>query len=101
MIRRPPRSTLFPYTTLFRSMFGMLAVFAEFERDLIRERVIAGLRRAKALGKRIGRPRTQVGRDQILALREAGLSYRVIGRRLCISPALAHRLARQTPVDTG
>jgi len=72
----------------------MLAVFAEFERDLIRERVIAGLRRAKALGKRIGRRRTQVGR-------EAGLSYRVIGRRLHISPALAHRLARQTPVDAG
>ena len=79
----------------------MLAVFAEFERDLIRERVIAGLRRAKALGKRVGRPRTQVDRDQILALREAGLSYRVIGHRLRISAALAHRLARQTPVDAG
>ena len=82
-------------------MFGMLAVFAEFERDLIRERIIAGLRRAKALGKRIGRPRTQVDRDQILALREAGLSYRVIGHRLRISAALAHRLARQTPVVAG
>src|SRR2546428_11876981 len=99
MIRRPPRSTLFPYTTLFRAMFGMLAVFAEFERDLIRERVVAGLRRAKALGKRVGRPRTRVDRDQILALREAGLSYRMIGRRLRISPALAHRLARQSPVN--
>ncbi len=88
-------------TSAGRAMFGMLAVFAEFERDLIRERVIAGLRRAKALGKRIGRPPTQVGRDQILALREVGLSYRVIGRRLRISPALAHRLARQTPVDGG
>ena len=88
-------------TSAGRAMFGMLAVFAEFERDLIRERVIAGLRRAKALGKRVGRPRTQVDRDQILALREAGLSYRVIGRRLRISPALAHRLARQTSVDAG
>ncbi len=88
-------------TSAGRAMFGMLAVFAEFERDLIRERVIAGLRRAKALGKRIGRPRTQVDRAQILALREAGLSYRVIGSRLRISPALAHRLARQIPVDAG
>jgi DNA invertase Pin-like site-specific DNA recombinase len=82
-------------------MFGMLAVFAEFERDLIRERVIAGLRRAKALGKRLGRPRTHVGQDQVLALREAGLSYRVIGRRLRISAALAHRLARRAPVEAS
>ena len=88
-------------TAAGRAMFGMLAVFAEFERDLIRERVIAGLRRAKALGKRVGRPRTQVDRDQILALRVAGLSYRVIGHRLRISAALAHRLARQTSVDAG
>ena len=82
-------------------MFGMLAVFAEFERDLIRERVVAGLRRARALGTRLGRARTHVGREQVLALREAGLSYRVIGRRLRISAALAHRLARPTPMEAG
>jgi DNA invertase Pin-like site-specific DNA recombinase len=75
-------------------MFGMLAVFAEFERDLIRERVVGGLQRAKALGKRIGRPPSAVSRGPVVALREAGLSYREIGRRLRISPALAHRLAR-------
>ena len=40
-----------------RALFGMLAVFAELERDLIRERVIAGVRRARALGKHLGRPR--------------------------------------------
>jgi len=88
-------------TAAGRAMFGMLAVFAEFERDLIRERVVAGLRRARALGKRLGRPRTHVGREQVLALREAGLSYRMIGRRLHISAALAHRLARPTPVEAG
>ena len=81
-------------TSAGKALFGMLAVFAEFERDLIRERVIAGVRRAKALGKRLGRPRAPVSREQVLALREAGLSYRTIGRRLRISPALAHRLAR-------
>ncbi len=59
-------------TAAGRAMFGMLAVFAEFERDLIREL------RAKALGKRIGRPPSTVGRDQVVALRETGLSYRVI-----------------------
>lgn len=81
-------------TAAGRAMFGMLAVFAEFERDMIRERVIGGLQRARALGKRIGRPPAQVDRGQVLALRLAGLSYRKIGRRLRISAALAHRLAR-------
>ena len=83
-------------TSAGKALFGMLAVFAEFERDLIRERVIAGIQRAKALGKRLGRPRAPVSREQVLALREAGLSYRTIGRRLRISPALAHRLARDS-----
>ena len=76
-----------------RAMFGMLAVFAEFERDLIRERVTAGVHRAKAAGKRIGRPRAQVSGEEVLALRKSGLSYRAIGRRLRISAGLAHRRA--------
>jgi DNA invertase Pin-like site-specific DNA recombinase len=88
-------------TAAGRAMFGMLAVFAEFERDLIRERVVAGLQRAKALGKRVGRPPSAVSRGQVVALREAGLSYRGIGRRLCISPALAHRLARDPSSEPG
>lgn len=40
-----------------RAMFQMLGVFSEFERGMIRERVNAGLARAKAQGKRLGRPR--------------------------------------------
>ena len=85
-------------TTTFagRAMFGMLAVLAEFERDLIREQVVAGPQRAKAHGKRVGRPPSQVGREQVLALRQAGFSYRAIGRHLRISAALAHRLAHDT-----
>ncbi len=81
-------------TSAGRAMFGMLAVFAEFERDLIRERVSAGVRRAQAAGKRIGRPRAQVSGEQVLALRKVGLSYRAIGHRLRISAGLAYRRAR-------
>src|SRR5256885_1633046 len=80
MIRRPPRSTLFPYTTLFRSELHALGVafvslaegidattpagklqmhilgaIAEFERGRIVERIKAGLARAKAQGRRLGR----------------------------------------------
>ena len=39
-----------------KMMFGMLSVFSEFERSMIRERVIAGQQRAKSEGKHIGRP---------------------------------------------
>lgn len=42
-----------------RAMFGMLSVFAEFEREVIRERVFAGLARARAEGKRLGRRRLE------------------------------------------
>ena len=41
-----------------RALFGMLSVFSEFERAMIRDRVMAGLDRARSSGKRLGRPRT-------------------------------------------
>ena len=41
-----------------RMLFGMLGVFSEFERAMIRDRVMAGLDRARSSGKRLGRPRT-------------------------------------------
>src|SRR5262249_19699287 len=50
-----------------KALFQMMGVFAEFERSMIQERVRAGLRRAKAEGKRLGRPRI------ILAARKGGL----------------------------
>ncbi len=53
-----------------------------------------GLSEPESSGKAVGRPRTRVTRDQVLALRSQGLSYRAAARRLHISPALAHRLAQ-------
>jgi DNA invertase Pin-like site-specific DNA recombinase len=56
-----------------RALFGMLAVFAEFERDLIIDRVRAGLARARAQGKRLGRPRIHhVDIAKAVALRAQG-----------------------------
>jgi len=46
-----------PETSYGRAFFGFIAVMAEFERELIRERTIAGLKRAKAWGKKLGRPK--------------------------------------------
>jgi DNA invertase Pin-like site-specific DNA recombinase len=44
-------------TSSGRAMFGMLSVFAEYERAILRERTVAGLRRAQSAGKRLGRPK--------------------------------------------
>ncbi len=55
-------------------MFHLLAAFAEFERELIRERVKAGLANARAKGKRLGRPRKAVNVQRIQELRGRGLS---------------------------
>ena len=66
-----------------RALFGMLAVFAEFERDLIRERVVAGIRRAKAQGRVFGRPRLHhVDPERARALLAQGLSLRAVARTL-------------------
>jgi DNA invertase Pin-like site-specific DNA recombinase len=46
-----------------RAMFQMMGVFAEFERAMIRERVNAGLARARAQGKRLGRPRVDAAAE--------------------------------------
>ena len=82
-------------------IFHVMAAVGQFERALIADRIRSGLRRAKALGKRLGRPPAPIRREQVLALREGGLSYHVIARRLRISAALAHRLARQPHADAG
>ncbi len=66
-----------------RLLFVMLGAIAQFERDLIRERVIAGLRRAKAQGRRLGRPRVHhVDAGRARQLRAGGLSLRAVARTL-------------------
>lgn len=75
-----------------RLLFHMLAAIAEFERDLIRERVMAGLQRAKAQGRRLGRPRKH--RIDVAAVRTLiaeGLSLRAVGRRLIAHPWAVRR----------
>ena len=75
-----------------RLLFHVLAAIAEFERDLIRDRVVAGLRRAKAQGRRLGRPRRHhVDVAEARALVAAGLSLRAIARRLHAHPMAVRR----------
>jgi DNA invertase Pin-like site-specific DNA recombinase len=76
-----------------RMLFQMLGTFAEFERALIKERVMAGLRRAKAQGKRLGRP--QVGADverRIRALRRKGMGKVSIARTVGCGTSTVQRI---------
>jgi DNA invertase Pin-like site-specific DNA recombinase len=76
-----------------RAMAGLLAVFAEFERDVLRERVRAGLADARQSGKRLGRPITAaLHADQVRKLRGSGLSKSEIARRLNIGRTSVRRI---------
>jgi DNA invertase Pin-like site-specific DNA recombinase len=66
-----------------RALLQMSGVFAEFERAMLKERVHAGLARARAQGKHIGRRRTTGATDEaILRLRAQGLGIHKIRRKL-------------------
>jgi DNA invertase Pin-like site-specific DNA recombinase len=76
-----------------RAMAGMLAVFAEFEREILRERVRAGLAHARQQGKRLGRPRTAARKaGQVRELYRAGISKAEIARRLKIGRTSVRRI---------
>jgi len=64
------------------AMFTIIGAMAKLERDIIVERVKAGMRKAKEQGKRIGRPKTAVDIDGILSLRGQGLSLQAISDRV-------------------
>jgi DNA invertase Pin-like site-specific DNA recombinase len=77
----------------------ILAALAEFERERIRERVIAGLARVREKGQRLGRPERSIPESILTPVR--GLSVREAARRLGVSPATAHRwLSQKTPSES-
>lgn len=68
-----------------KALSGMLAVFAEFERDILRERVKAGIAHARSMGKSHGRPATaSLQTDEIRKLKKKGLNNSEIARKLKI-----------------
>lgn len=78
-----------------RLMFQVIGAMAEFERELIRERVKAGLRNARAKGKHLGRPRVFVSDSKLEAMRASGASWRAISRELRIGMGTARRALRR------
>jgi DNA invertase Pin-like site-specific DNA recombinase len=80
-----------------KMVFTVLGAVAELERSLIAERVKAGLRNARAKGKRLGRPRTLTDAARIAALRSQGRSWREICAETGLSKGTAQRAFYSLP----
>ena len=77
---------------LFLTLIGSIA---ELESDLIRERVRAGMRRARLEGRQIGRARLDVNREQVVQDRRTGMSLTLVARKHSISRASVCRLMKE------
>jgi DNA invertase Pin-like site-specific DNA recombinase len=75
-------------------VFTVLGAVAELERSLIAERVVGGLRHARAKGKRLGRPRVSLDTARIASLRAQGRSWPQIARELGVSVGTVYQAAR-------
>ncbi len=85
-------------TPMGRMVYTVIAAVAELERSLIRERVVMGLQRARAQGKRLGRPRgSKANVRTIQKLKGQGLSIRQIASEMNISKSTISRLLNTVP----
>ena len=76
-----------------KAMFQMMGVFAEFERAMIQERVNAGLNRARAQGKTLGRPKVNGDTEKaVLTARAKGTGKRKIAKQLGIGVSTVNRI---------
>jgi DNA invertase Pin-like site-specific DNA recombinase len=82
-------------TPIGQAMFTIIGAMAQLERDIIRERVRAGLDRARARGVRLGRPVAEARPEDVLALRETGRSLGEIARQLHCSRSTARRRLKE------
>ncbi len=80
-----------------RALFQMLSVFSEFERAMVRERVKAGLVRARAQGKRLGRPPIPKAKVKAIqkALRDGGQSIRQIAASIGVAPMTVQKIKQE------
>jgi len=89
-------------TPMGRLFFHVIGSFAEFEREVIVERVKAGLANARAKGKRLGRPVRDPGAQaRVVALRGEGLSLRQIATRERLSPSGVRKMLKQAGIETA
>ncbi|NNC22972.1 recombinase family protein [Salinisphaera sp. USBA-960] len=84
-----------------KAMFQMMGVFAEFERSIIQDRVNAGLDRARAMGKTLGRPRVgdEKTEARVRELREQGHSYRQAAKMAGVSVGKVQRILKEAEAN--
>lgn len=84
---------------LGKAIFTIISAISELERNIIVERVKAGIRRARENGKILGRPkRLNLNVEDLQKMRDQGLSFKKIGEKVNACPAtIFHILARHTP----
>lgn len=78
-----------------RMIFTVLGAVAELERSLIAERVRAGLRNARAKGKRLGRPKVVLDATRVAALRAQGWGWKKIASELGVGVGTVRRIAQE------
>jgi DNA invertase Pin-like site-specific DNA recombinase len=94
------RQALDTTTPSGRAMFGMLGVFAEFERAMIQSRVIAGLERARATGVTLGRPKVGADvEDAIRARLASGEGMLKVAKALGVGTSTVQRVKASLPVQ--
>ena len=79
-----------------RLVFGIFASIAEFERELIQDRVRSGLAAARAKGKKLGRPRVVIDELRITELRAQGRGWKSIAAELGVGVGTILRAAKQS-----
>ncbi len=84
-----------------RFMLHIFGAFAEFEREMIRERTVGGVRAAKAKGKKLGRPKRVFRRDEVVRLRETGQSWRAIAKQLGVPVSTVIDSSRSSVFNTA
>jgi DNA invertase Pin-like site-specific DNA recombinase len=84
-----------------KMVFTVLGAVAELERGLIVERVRAGLRNAKAKGRKLGRPKKSVEASEVTSLRAQGRSWRKIARQLGVSARTARRAGQKPDLESA
>jgi len=79
-------------TPMGKCMFTIISAFSSMEREIIKERVCAGLDAARAKGVQLGRPRKGIDVGKVLELKRKGLGVRRIAKQVGVSYATVHRV---------
>ena len=88
-------------TPIGHAMFTIIGAMSQLERDIIRERVMAGLAHARTRGVRLGRPVASAKPDEVLDLKQQGLSVPEIATRLHCSRSTVKRRLHEGLLSAG